>query len=110
MKENIDMSNENAKDSKSYSVQAPILLTIEEAMEYSRMGRALTKLIYDPTLDIGRFNGNKKLVYKKGLDKYIEQNRRLIWILIDNNYSDMYNQNCRKGSALHKEKGSADNG
>lgn len=79
MKENIDMSNENAKDSKSYSVQAPILLTIEEAMEYSRMGRAaLTKLIYDPALDIGRFNGNKKLVYKKGLDKYIEQNRRLI--------------------------------
>ena len=79
MKENIDMSNENAKDSKSYSVQAPILLTIEEAMEYSRMGRAaLTKLIYDPALDIGRSNGNKKLVYKKGLDKYIEQNRRLI--------------------------------
>ena len=79
MKENIDMSNENAKDSKSYSVQAPILLTIEEAMEYSRMCRAaLTKLIYDPALDIGRFNGNKKLVYKKGLDKYIEQNRRLI--------------------------------
>ena len=79
MKENIDMSNENTKDNKSYSVQAPILLTIEEAMEYSRMGRAaLTKLIYDPTLDIGRFNGNKKLVYKKGLDKYIEQNRRLI--------------------------------
>ena len=79
MKENIDMSNENAKDSKSYSVQAPILLTIEEAMEYSRMGRAaLTKLIYDPALDIGRFNGNKKLVYKKGLDKHIEQNRRLI--------------------------------
>lgn len=76
---NIDMSNENTKDSKSYSVQAPILLTIEEAMEYSRMGRAaLTKLIYDPALDIGRFNGNKKLVYKKGLDKYIEQNRRLI--------------------------------
>lgn len=79
MKENIDAINASSKDNKRYHPQEPILLTIEEAMEYSRMGRAaLTKLIYDPALDIGRFNGNKKLVYKKGLDKYIEQNRRLI--------------------------------
>ena len=53
-------------------------LRLKRRWSIPEWAEALTKLIYDPTLDIGRFNGNKKLVYKKGLDKYIEQNRRLI--------------------------------
>ena len=67
------------KNESAVDMRGKILLDVNEAMAYTSLGRnTITQLINDPSTGIGRFCGRKKLAHRPTLDKYIEQNRRLI--------------------------------
>lgn len=63
------------KEKVNVPIWEKLLLTKEEAAEYSHIGTSrLDKLLKEPLCPFVFFNGNKKLIKRKEFEKFISEN------------------------------------